>query len=737
MVSDVSPSRPLGGGERMLWEQARRLAARGHDVRVVSRADPDATAPVSVEQERVRIHRFLADRRSITRFIRSSVFGARRAVSEALAHQPADVLHVHQPLAGYGALASAAGARLPSLYSFYSPAPLEYRSRQGMTARHRAGLMGATATAMLWAIERACLRRAGLVHVLSDFSADQLWKLYAVPRERIVKIRGAAATDRFRPAPDRGAIRCALGLSADRPLLLTVRNLEARMGLDALLDAMALLKARCPNAMLLIGGAGSLRGALEAQSQALGLGDRVKFLGFVPDAELPRYYQAADVFVLPTRELEGFGLVTVEALACGTPVLGTPVGATPEILRALCPSLVFRGTAPEVMAEDLERFLAARERDPDGYARLRDACREHVERHYTWQRATEELEGTLRRVVDAKREVNPPRRADTSGEPVDAPGGHADVPTAHAHAALGPAGSDPAFGCPACGAPTRRSGLVYRGVRHRLCPSCRSSLSTKLPTASELQHTYETEYPLLFAPEQVTSERTRLFGALLDRLAALGRARAERPRLIDVGCGGGHLAALARSRRWLAVSTDIAHPACAVAGRAGEQPAIQADGALLPFRGGTVDMVTLVNVVDQAHEPLTILREAHRVLVAGGLLALRVPNARFHRPWARLLIALGPLVRSRGWDTYPVVHHFAFTPSGLRRLVERAGFRVLEVSNSAAASKEPVAKHAAAEMLPRWGRATIAAGAAALAELSRDRWLVGPSVELYARKGPR
>ena len=261
-------------------------------------------------------------------------------------------------------------------------------------------------------------------------------------------------------------------------------------------------------------------------------------------------------------------------------------------------------------------------------------------------------------------------------------------------------------------------------------------MSTELPTASDLRHTYETEYPTLFAPEKVTSERTHLFDVLLDRLAALRRARAERPRLIDIGCGGGHLAARARSRDWLAVSTDIAHRACAVAARAGETPAIQADGALLPVRGGTVDMVTLVNVVDQAHDPLTILREAHRVLVTGGLLALRVPNARFHGLWARLLVALGPLVRSRGWDTYPVVHHFAFTPSGLRQLVERAGFQVLAVSNSAATSREPVGKRAAVETLPRWGRATIAAGAATLAELSRDRWLVGPSVELYARKGP-
>ena len=741
MVSDVSPSRPLGGGERMLWEQARHLAERGHDVRIVSRADPDATEPVSIERERVRIHRFLADRRSITRFIRSSIFGARRAVSEALTREPADVVHVHQPLAGYGALASRAGARLPSLYSFYSPAPLEYRSRHGMTARHRAGFVGATGTAMLWAVERACLRRARLVHVLSDFSADQLWKLYAVPRERIVRIHGAAATDRFKPAPDRGAIRAALGLPADRPVLLTVRNLEARMGLDNLLAALALLKARCPSALLLIGGAGSLRDALEAQCRELGLEEHVKFLGFVPDADLPGYYQAADVFVLPTRELEGFGLVTVEALACGTPVLGTPVGATPEILRALCPTLVFRGATAETMAEDLERFLVTRERDPAGYARLRQECREHVERLYTWERATDELEHTLQRLTDPRRPPLPGTLAASAVPPqARRVPPNASTGTLNVRAgALGVSGAALAVAtdsCPGCGGPTNPSGLIYRGVRYRRCPGCRSSLSMELPTALELQHTYETEYPKLFAPEQVTSERTRLFGSLLDRLAALGQIRDERPRLIDVGCGGGHLASLARDRRWLAVSTDLAHPACAVASR-GEAPAIQADGAVLPFRGATVDMVTLVNVVDQAHEPLMILREVHRVLVAGGLLALRVPNARFHRPWARLLIALGPLVRSRGWDTYPVVHHFAFTPAGVRRLVERAGFHVLEVSNSAAAFREPVAKHAAVQTLPRWGRATIAAGAAALAELSRDRWLVGPSVELYARKGPR
>jgi len=131
-------------------------------------------------------------------------------------------------------------------------------------------------------------------------------------------------------------------------------------------------------------------------------------------------------------------------------------------------------------------------------------------------------------------------------------------------------------------------------------------------------------------------------------------------------------------------------------------------------------------------------------LVTGIALALRDPspailtqesNPPLHQlsspPW----IALGPLARSRDWDTYPIVHHFAFTPAGLRRLAERAGFGVLEVGNSTVAAREPATESAATARLPRWGRVAIAASVTALAALSRDRCLVGPSVELYARKG--
>jgi glycosyltransferase involved in cell wall biosynthesis/SAM-dependent methyltransferase len=688
VVADVSPVRPAGGGERMLWEQASRLAARGWRVRVLCRSNADG-AVERLERQGVSIEPFPVDRSSPARLTRTSILSARRATSEALAAEGADVLHLHQPLAAYGALLSPAGRRLPSVYSFHSPAPLEYRSRRGMTRHHLGGWPGGFGVAALWAIERACLARASLIHVLSDFSAGHLWKLYGVPAERIVKIPGAVALEQFCPAADRGAVRGTLDLPRARRVLLTVRNLEARMGLDALIRAMAILRSRMPDALLLIGGAGSLRPELEALSASLGLEAHVRFLGFISDAELPRYYQAADVFVLPTRELEGFGLVTVEALACGTPVLGTPVGATPEILAPLSPSLIFHGTAPETLADDLARFLEGQARDPGAAEQLRRACRRYAEAHYGWDREVDALAAALSRAVVGRA-----------------------------------AAEDAPASCPACGGPTRRSGLRYRGARYRRCRRCRSSVVATLPTPLELQRSYETEYPRRFRPDRVTQGRSALFGALLSRLARLAGEAPAGSRLLDVGCGGGHLVLLAGRRGWRAFGTDVSRQACAVTNETAGSEAVQADGAWLPFREGSMGAVTLVNIVDQAGEPIAILRDAHRVLVPRGCLVVRVPNAAFHRPWVRFLTALGPFARSRDWDAYPILHHFAFAAPGLRQLVARAGFTILDLRNS------PLDGGGA----HRWWRVLIAGVAAAAALASAGRWLVGPSIELYARK---
>jgi glycosyltransferase involved in cell wall biosynthesis len=147
--------------------------------------------------------------------------------------------------------------------------------------------------------------------------------------------------------------------------------------------------ARHPDALLVVGGDGPLAATLRERAAALGLGAGARFVGFVPEPELPDFYAAADVFVLPSEGLEGFGLVTLESLACGTPVIGTRVGATPELLEPLDPTLLADAPTPEALAGTILEFLSRGDR-----ATLAARCRAHTA-PYAWEHVAERLEAEL------------------------------------------------------------------------------------------------------------------------------------------------------------------------------------------------------------------------------------------------------------------------------------------------------------------------------------------------------
>jgi len=108
-------------------------------------------------------------------------------------------------------------------------------------------------------------------------------------------------------------------------------------------------------------------------------------VGFITEDDLPDYYRMADLFVLPTLELEGFGLITLEALASGVPVLGTPVGGTIEILSRLDPRYLFKDAKPDSMAsliiDNCKQFRNNGQLWRDVSAR----CRAFVEDYYSWE----------------------------------------------------------------------------------------------------------------------------------------------------------------------------------------------------------------------------------------------------------------------------------------------------------------------------------------------------------------
>ncbi len=350
------PDRP-GGSSYLACGHARHLSQLGHEVWVLALAASE-NAPELEIVDGIRILRYQLPRRAWFDPRRPYDHGA--AAGEVLArHGPPafDAIHGHTLFAYAKALDAFPETAITSL-SLHSPVRLEYRA----SARLAGPLAGAhlsVAGRLLSRLERRCLERSRVVTAFSDYTRSLIRTLHGPAlADRTVIIPGWVDESRFAPAGDRDAVKRRLGLPPDRPVLFSLRRLVPRMGLDNLLKAASKLKRSRSRLSLVIGGDGPLRGRLEELTASLGLREDVLFLGRVEESVLPRYYEACDAFVLPTAELECFGLIAVEAMAAGRPVLATPVGAIPEVVGRIEPAWLARDASAEALEELLRRFVS-------------------------------------------------------------------------------------------------------------------------------------------------------------------------------------------------------------------------------------------------------------------------------------------------------------------------------------------------------------------------------------------
>ena len=350
ILCDVLFPQTTGGAGRFARELASALERHGTEVHFLTRAT--VRAP---EQQEKHATYYPPPGRKLPQHYRTTF---RRLLEKF----HADILHVHQPLPAFLCLPRVVSK--PVVQTFHSswsqelkvkwsPWPLLFR---------RAGSI------LFAAIERQALRRADIITVLSEYSRAEVERLYHLPA---TIIPGGAASGRFKP--------CLSPESDGVVRLITVRNLVPRMGLFELVEAMSLLPS---NIRLDIGGDGPLRAALEERVQALGLRQRILLRGHIPDDELPGFYSAADWFVLPSVAQEGFGLVILESLSCGTPVLGTRIGAIPELLERFDPAWVIPEPNPRSIADTV---LSALKRPvPD-----RNALHRRIANEFDWDRIAE------------------------------------------------------------------------------------------------------------------------------------------------------------------------------------------------------------------------------------------------------------------------------------------------------------------------------------------------------------
>lgn len=345
-----------GGSGRVLADLSKYLPAQGVEFFGAVSAPRDAA-----ERTGGRIQTFAPEKASM--FDRIS--GARRTISRMIRERRPQIVASHFALYTLPVLDRL--KRESHVVHFHGPWSEESREEGASSL----------AAAFKHRIEKTVYLKSARVIVLSQAFADVAVRDYAVPEQAVRIVPGAVDIERFAIQQTREEARVALGWPTDRRILVSVRRLANRMGLGTLISAMQRVTREFPDTLLFIAGKGWLRPTLEAQIKDLGLEQNVRLLGFVPDATLPLVYRAADINVVPTLALEGFGLVAAEALAAGTPSVVTPVGGLPEVVANLSANLVLPSSRQEKLEERLLSLLSHPELLPP-----EEACRSYAATHF-------------------------------------------------------------------------------------------------------------------------------------------------------------------------------------------------------------------------------------------------------------------------------------------------------------------------------------------------------------------
>jgi N-acetyl-alpha-D-glucosaminyl L-malate synthase BshA len=251
----------------------------------------------------------------------------------------------------------------------------------------------------LWYIKpflRFAFRQADRLITVSHSYRDYAQNAGA-PSEKIEIVYNGTDTSRFFPSEEGVAeIRKCHGLSPDSKLLLFVGDLAFHKGLDVLLRAMPYVLTSEPTAVALIVGEGPRYNDLLTLRNALGMQDKCIFVGRVPNAELPPYDNACDVFVMPSRD-ESFGVAAVEAMACGKPVVGAAVGGLVEIIEDNQNGLLVEKDNVEQLAGAIIRVL----KDRSLASRLGGNARRRVETTFNWANVVRETVELYKDVLQA------------------------------------------------------------------------------------------------------------------------------------------------------------------------------------------------------------------------------------------------------------------------------------------------------------------------------------------------
>lgn len=356
MVSWEYPPVTYGGLGRHVHALADALAADGHDVVVLSQAAHDAAPHATEQRLRPRVVRALLPPGYPDVYTRTAGFveGLQprlvAAAEPALRHWRPDVVHGHDWVVADAATALAERVRCPLVMTVHATEsglydgdlPNEFSRR-----RHD--------------VERSMVRQAAAAIVCSTAMRDEVVSRLGADHRSVVMVPNGVDPSRWRSsATERAAARQRVG-STDAPLLVLVGRLEHEKGAQDAIEALSRLSGQYGDAHLALVGDGARAGDLAAQAENAGIAARVHLLGRLGDADVAAMLGAADVALVPSR-YEPFGLVALEAMAAGTPVVVSDTGGLRDIVSDGTTGLVVPPGEPAALAEAVASLLGDRAR---------------------------------------------------------------------------------------------------------------------------------------------------------------------------------------------------------------------------------------------------------------------------------------------------------------------------------------------------------------------------------------
>lgn len=350
------------GVNTVILTHAKELKKKGYDVSIFCRDDIISSGVY--EGIRYNTYKHKKIKNSILKFIINDR-QCRKGWRYHYKNKNIDIIHAHDYFS-YFSLIRSIGRNVKKVFTIHDP--LVYHLEMSGNLKKNSFLK----KNIYSFIENYVHRKSDNIQVISKYTKDRCL-IKDLPTKTV---HHWVDMNKFKIPNNKKKIRRELGIEEDVFFVFTVRSLNKRMGLDRLIVAFNDFNNKEIKSQLRIAGTGPLENELKNQIKNI-KNKKIKLLGRISDEELVKYYQAADLVVMPSLDGEGFGLPIIEAMACGTPVIGTPVGAIPEILDDY-KSLILEGDRSENILDGINKIYDLWSKD-----KIKpDIIREYVEKKF-------------------------------------------------------------------------------------------------------------------------------------------------------------------------------------------------------------------------------------------------------------------------------------------------------------------------------------------------------------------